>query len=73
MSAGVVDPQRAFSPGAQVQPYAANLMQNIVKRNLRVDKIVPLHGAIAPFSDLKGIVDGIMGVEPANPAPAKRN
>ena len=42
----------AFSPGSPVQPYAANLLENIQKRNLRVDKIVPLHGAIAPFAEL---------------------
>ncbi len=42
----------AFSPGSQVNPYAANLLENIQKRNLRVDKIVPLHGAIAPFAEL---------------------
>ena len=42
----------AFSPGSAVQPYAANLLENIQKRNLRVDKIVPLHGAITPFAEL---------------------
>jgi glyoxylase-like metal-dependent hydrolase (beta-lactamase superfamily II) len=42
----------AFSPGSSVQPYAANLLENIRKRNLRVDKIIPLHGAIAPFAEL---------------------
>lgn len=42
----------AFSPGSAVQPYAANLLENIQKRKLRVDKIVPLHGAIAPFAEL---------------------
>jgi glyoxylase-like metal-dependent hydrolase (beta-lactamase superfamily II) len=42
----------AFSPGSAVQPYAANLLENIQKRTLRVDKIVPLHGAIAPFPEL---------------------
>jgi hypothetical protein len=42
----------AFSPGSQVQPYAANLMENIVKRNRRVDRVVPLHGTIAPFAEL---------------------
>ena len=42
----------AFSPGAAVQPYAANLLENIKKHNLRVDRIVPLHGTIAPFSEL---------------------
>lgn len=42
----------AFSPGAAVNPYAGNLLDHITKRQLRVDRILPLHGAIAPFSDL---------------------
>jgi glyoxylase-like metal-dependent hydrolase (beta-lactamase superfamily II) len=42
----------AFSPGAQTNPYAANLLENIQSRKLRVDRIVPLHGAMAPMADL---------------------
>jgi glyoxylase-like metal-dependent hydrolase (beta-lactamase superfamily II) len=42
----------AFSPGAAVNPYAANLLANIRARKLQVVRIVPLHGPIAPFSDL---------------------
>lgn len=42
----------AYNPGSAVQPYAANLLENVEKRHLRVDRIVPLHGGIAPFSDL---------------------
>ncbi len=42
----------AYSPGAAVQPYAANLRDNIARRKLRVDRIVPLHGAIVPFAEL---------------------
>jgi glyoxylase-like metal-dependent hydrolase (beta-lactamase superfamily II) len=42
----------AFSPGAAVQPYAANLRENITKRGLKVDRIVPLHGAIVPYGEL---------------------
>jgi len=42
----------AYSPGAAVQPYAANLRENISKRNLRVDRVVPLHGAVVPFAEL---------------------
>ena len=42
----------AFSPGAAVNPYAANLLENITRRNLRVERIVSLHGGIAPFADL---------------------
>jgi hypothetical protein len=35
-----------------VQPYAANLLENIKRHNLKVDKILPIHGPIAPFSEL---------------------
>jgi glyoxylase-like metal-dependent hydrolase (beta-lactamase superfamily II) len=42
----------AFSPGSAVQPYAANLLENISKRKLKIDRIVPLHGTIGPFSAL---------------------
>jgi glyoxylase-like metal-dependent hydrolase (beta-lactamase superfamily II) len=42
----------AFSPGAAAQPYAANLLENITKRQLKVDKVIPLHGAVAPFSEV---------------------
>jgi glyoxylase-like metal-dependent hydrolase (beta-lactamase superfamily II) len=46
----------AFSPGAQVNPYAANLLENVTKRKLRVDRIVPLHGTIVPMSELTKVV-----------------
>ena len=42
----------AFSPGAAVQPYAVNLEENISRRGLKVDRIVPLHGTIVPYSEL---------------------
>ena len=48
----------AFSPGSPVQPYAANLLENIQKRNLRVDTIVPLHGAVAPMAELVKVTGG---------------
>jgi glyoxylase-like metal-dependent hydrolase (beta-lactamase superfamily II) len=49
----------AFSPGGTYHPYAANLLDHVQKRKLRVDRIIPLHGAIVPFSAL---------VEAAKPA-----
>jgi glyoxylase-like metal-dependent hydrolase (beta-lactamase superfamily II) len=45
-----------FSPGGAIAPYAANLLENIRSRNLRVDRIVPIHGPIAPFSTLTAAV-----------------
>ena len=40
------------APAAAVHPFAANLLENIKKRNLRVDRIVPLHGPVLPYGDL---------------------
>ena len=40
-----------FSPGSAVQPYAANLLENIKRHNLKIDRIVPIHGTIARFAD----------------------
>jgi glyoxylase-like metal-dependent hydrolase (beta-lactamase superfamily II) len=42
----------AYSPGSATQPYAPNLLENITRRKLRVERIVPLHGTIVPFSEL---------------------
>jgi glyoxylase-like metal-dependent hydrolase (beta-lactamase superfamily II) len=41
-----------YTPGAAVAPFAANLLENVRKRNLKVDRIVPIHGAPAPFGEL---------------------
>ena len=46
----------AFSPGSAVHPYAANLLQNIRDRKLRVDRIVPLHGSVVPLDELVKVV-----------------
>jgi glyoxylase-like metal-dependent hydrolase (beta-lactamase superfamily II) len=51
-----------FTPGTAVAPYAANLLENIRSRNLPVDRIVPIHGPIAPFSTLTTTVASL----PAN-------
>ena len=46
----------AYSPGAGPHIYAANLLENIEKRKLRVDRIVPLHGTIGAFADFQKAV-----------------
>ncbi len=43
----------AFNPGARVTPFAANLLKNIEARQLRVDRVLAIHGGIAPFSELQ--------------------
>ena len=49
----------AFSPGGTYHPYAANLLEHVQRLKLRVDRVIPLHGTIQPFSAL---------VEAAKPA-----
>jgi len=41
-----------FSPASAFQPYAANLLENITTRKLKVDRVVPIHGTIVPFGEL---------------------
>lgn len=42
----------AYSPEGTYHPYAANLLENVQQRKLRIDRIVPLHGKMVPFSEL---------------------
>jgi glyoxylase-like metal-dependent hydrolase (beta-lactamase superfamily II) len=49
----------AFGAGSAVNPYAANLLENIQKRKLRVDRIVPLHGPIVPMAELVKVVESL--------------
>ena len=46
----------AFSPGGTYHPYAANLLEHVQRRKLQVDRIIPLHGTIQPFSALEAAV-----------------
>jgi glyoxylase-like metal-dependent hydrolase (beta-lactamase superfamily II) len=41
-----------YTPGAAAQTYAAEFLEKLRSRNLRIDRIVPLHGAPAPFAQL---------------------
>jgi len=41
-----------FSPQSAVQPYAANLIENIKQHGLAVDKILPIHGTITTYAEL---------------------
>ena len=43
----------AFSPGGTYHPYAANLLGHVQRLKLRVNRIIPLHGTIEPFSALQ--------------------
>ena len=49
----------AFSSGRDLQPFAANLLENVRRRDLRVDRIAPIHGAVGPFTDL---VDAVLAM-----------
>ena len=49
----------AFGAGSAVYPYAANLLENIQKRKLRVDRIIPLHGPIVKMAELEKVVGSL--------------
>jgi glyoxylase-like metal-dependent hydrolase (beta-lactamase superfamily II) len=41
-----------YEPGEAVHMFAARFLEDLKKRNLRVERIVPLHGKIVPYSQL---------------------
>jgi hypothetical protein len=41
-----------FPGSATAAPYVPNLVDNIKKRNLRVDRVIPLHGTPASFAEV---------------------
>lgn len=42
----------AFTPNA-LAPFAANLLENIERQGIAVDRIVPLHGSVVSFEELR--------------------
>jgi glyoxylase-like metal-dependent hydrolase (beta-lactamase superfamily II) len=45
-----------FTPGARAVPWAENLLTQIQALGLRVDRIAPIHGDMARFTDLQRVV-----------------
>lgn len=41
-----------YTPATPVQMYAASFLEELKKRKLRIDRIVPLHGEVVPYSQL---------------------
>ena len=39
-----------YTPGGAVQMFAGGFLGEVKKRNLRIDRIVPLHGKVAPYA-----------------------
>jgi len=39
-----------YTPGAAAQSFAGKFLEDVRAKNLRVDRIIPLHGAPAPFA-----------------------
>ena len=46
----------AFSTGRNFQPFVANLLENVERRNLRVDRILPVHGGVVAYDELVSAV-----------------
>jgi glyoxylase-like metal-dependent hydrolase (beta-lactamase superfamily II) len=46
-----------WNPGSQLQPHVRSLMEDIERRRLQIDRIVPLHGQqVRPFAELQEAV-----------------
>jgi glyoxylase-like metal-dependent hydrolase (beta-lactamase superfamily II) len=41
-----------YEPGEAVHMFVARFLEDLKKRNLRVDRIIPLHGKIVPYAQL---------------------
>ena len=55
-----VDVFTPATPGATNPPhfpFVANLMKNVQNYNLRVDRVIPLHGRSVPYSDVRAAVE----------------
>lgn len=42
----------AYSGGFSIQPYAPNLIDNVARRKLRVDRVLPMHGEVVPYAEV---------------------
>jgi len=52
----------AFTPNpGRPQKYSPNLLDNIQRLELEIDRIVPIHGAIGDFAELEAHVQGLGG------------
>jgi hypothetical protein len=46
-----------WNPGARLQPHVASLADDIARRGLRIERVVPLHGAqVQPYAAFEAIV-----------------
>ena len=52
VEADAYQPPPLAGPPPRTHPFAANLLDNIRRRRLRVDRILPIHGRIVPFGEL---------------------
>lgn len=50
--ADAYQPPPPGGPAPVAYPFAANLLENIEKRGLRVERLLPIHGRITPFAAL---------------------
>ena len=41
-----------YEPGGEPHMFAARFLEDLKKRNLRVERIVPLHGKIVPYGQM---------------------
>jgi hypothetical protein len=56
IEADVYSPPAANATTVLPAPFAANLVENIDRLGLNVERIVPIHGRVVPVADLRSAV-----------------
>ena len=51
VEADIYSPPNPGQPPAPSYPFVANMVENINRLNLRVDRLVPIHGRIVPYQE----------------------
>lgn len=42
-----------YTPGSPAQSFAARFLEDVKARKLRIERIVPLHGAVVPYAQFE--------------------
>ena len=58
VEADVFSPPAPNAPPPPGFPFAMNLVENIQNRKIKVDRILPLHGRVVPFTEMMTMVQG---------------
>ncbi len=59
VEADVFTPPAPDAATSSAYPFVENLLENVERRGLRVDRLLPIHGRVVPFGDLVEIAESL--------------